>query len=520
MLKKNVAVWGTGNVCTQIFNENTQMKVDFFIDNDIRKNKKKVFGKKIVHPSWITDWKKIYIIIAIDNYSSVKEYLSQRGLYEQVDFMWYRDWLFPRNVKQILSEAKQFLTWIDTQNKYNGCKLIFSDFLAFDKGVCDFVNEWNKIEKNMVLLSEALWVSKERIEKLHITSIKLPAVLAHNQYLKKSLDGEIDEQLISYVRERRYLNEAAVNLRMGYRDMASDYEYIVCYFADRIVRKILKCWTPCKVIIWNAFYALHIIVKEICKEMNICVQYMEFGNIPGTIIVEEIGQMGESWPARFPQKFMRIPVYSSEYTRAEQQIKKLCQSKLNRNVQPYNNLLRDVKKSLKVERPIVFYAGQNDNASGMQPYTEKTKEFHSPMFTSSDEAAVFLASICKKNSWNYIYKPHPMMFRWCEQSILPENTILVDNVDINELIDLSDIVVTVLSTVSYIALIRQKPVVMLGYTQLKSKGCTYEAFRLKDIEKQISAALNNHLTSDMHSKFVNHVVQLEKYYSNILLEVK
>ena len=518
---KKMVIWGTGNVCSHILNQKLLTQVDFFIDNDKKKINTEMHDRKIIHPSQIVDWKSYYIIVAIDNYTSIKEQLMKLDMQEERDFIWYRDWLFPSEIEQILSDAERFFVE-DWKIADVGKKLIFSDFLSFDKGVCSLINQWNKQEGNLVLFSEAVWVGEEADEKVNIPVIKLPMLLSRNQYLKGKIEETIHkkviEKIVKRVQEKGYLQEAAENLRMGYSDMAEGYEYIVCYYAERIVRRIVECLQPSLVIVWNAFYAFHLVIRNICKELGIPIKYMEFGNIPGTIILEEIGQMGESYPARYPQKFMEISVSDEDYEKAECWIENLRIQKLNRNVQPDNDLLVTVRKKLKQGRPVIFYAGQNDNASGMQPYTENTRKFHSPVFKSSDEAAIYLAQICEKNDWNYIYKPHPMMMKYCNLAALPSNTIVVDYVNINDLIDMSDVVVTILSTVSYIALIREKPVVMLGYTQLKGKGCTYEAFRNEEVERELLLALKNCLTGDMKIKFINHVVQMGKYYSDIIVE--
>lgn len=108
-----------------------------------------------------------------------------------------------------------------------------------------------------------------------------------------------------------------------------------------------------------------------------------------------------------------------------------------------------------------------------------------------------------------------MMARNCSQATLPENVIFVDDVDINGMVDLSDVVVTILSTVSYIGLIRQKPVVMLGYTQLKEKGCTYEAFDRNNIEFILKKSFYKGLTIYMKEAFIHHIAKLKKYYHDL-----
>ncbi len=86
------------------------------------------------------------------------------------------------------------------------------------------------------------------------------------------------------------------------------------------------------------------------------------------------------------------------------------------------------------------------------------------------------------------------------------------NININEAIDYTDVVVTILSQSAYTALFRGKPVVMLGYIQLKDSGCTYEAFSKSKIEPQIKKALCCGFTAKQRQHFQEHVARLLKYY--------
>lgn len=95
---------------------------------------------------------------------------------------------------------------------------------------------------------------------------------------------------------------------------------------------------------------------------------------------------------------------------------------------------------------------------------------------------------------------------------LPDNTIYVEFGDINDLVDISDVVVTILSQTNYVALIRHKPVVMLGFSQAKGKGFTYEAFEKVKIEKEVQNALKKGFTKEQEQAFLIHIAQVLKYY--------
>lgn len=68
-------------------------------------------------------------------------------------------------------------------------------------------------------------------------------------------------------------------------------------------------------------------------------------------------------------------------------------------------------------------------------------------------------------------------------------TIIANNVDINKLIDLATVCVTILSQAAYVALIREKPVVMLGYNQLKEKAVRMNVIIMPDFPQRLKKLL-------------------------------
>lgn len=510
-----LAVWGTGNVSEHLLRNHPSIHPNIFIDNNEEKCRHFFHDTQVMHPSEIKDWHRYFIIVAVDNYADIRSELLKHQLSEDVDFAWYRDWLLRQNEDTLFSEAEDFIQFIDDM-EYQRKNLLFSDFLAYDKGICSYVNELAKHGVPLVLMSEAGWIDKEEAKnKMDIPVVKLPLILSHGQYLKQiPITSTHFVEMKHVVDGSDVLKMAAQQLRGQYPGMAEDYEFAVCYYADKIIRAIIHRWYPTGIILWNSFYAFHTIIRHIAEENDIPLKYMEFGNIPGTFFFESMGQMGESQPARFYDEFLKIPVTDEEYARAESWIADIRKSGLNRNVQPKNDSIEKIKLCLREDSPTILYAGQNDYESGIQPYTENSRIFHSPVFSSSNDAAVFLEKLCKHKNWNFIYKPHPMMMNNFDKRFFQDSTIIANNVNLNELIDISDVLVTILSTVSYIALIRGKPVVMLGYTQLKGKGCTYEAFDTGEIETKIYEAMHYGYNLEIKKSFIKHTVQMGKYYSN------
>ncbi|MDR2666717.1 MAG: hypothetical protein LBB34_01180, partial [Holosporales bacterium] len=164
-------------------------------------------------------------------------------------------------------------------------------------------------------------------------------------------------------------------------------------------------------------------------------------------------------------------------------------------------------------RPRIFFAGQNDCASGNIPYDDKAKTFHSPVFASTHDALLFLDGIAAKNDWTIFYKPHPAtIVNNPKVTFTLKATVVINQCDVHEIINLTDVTVTILSQTAYVALIMRKPVVMLGYTQLRYSSSTYNAFEQDDIEDTIKQAVAQGFTSEQQAHFIKHVALLSKYY--------
>lgn len=104
-----------------------------------------------------------------------------------------------------------------------------------------------------------------------------------------------------------------------------------------------------------------------------------------------------------------------------------------------------------------------------------------------------------------------MHYELGEEQLSP-NVIRGDGIGINYLIDISDVVVTILSQTAYISLLRMKPTLLLGYMQLKGKGCAFEAYDKSQIEKTIFTAIKEGFDKQKQEAFQKHIAQVLKYY--------
>lgn len=493
-------VWGTGYYASRFFITHDIKDIDLFIDSDMKKDGQMFLGKQIIHPSKIENWKELFVYIPFNYFGEISEKLKKKGLKEQDDFTKYMR-------VQCLSEDEAEKDYqravaeiIMQKDKMQG-KILFWGLQWWYK--CEYKKfllqmQGNREGARFALVAEEVWLDRVSTEiKAEVPTIIAPKIFNLETYIK-------GEQVLT--NENIYVEQ----LNGSFSDhinaiLMVDYIYKYIY-------KIIDELKPISIIALSTSTTAHSILREICKKERIPIIFTHPGILPGTFAFDIGGEVGESLPAIYAEKFTALSVSNSEIKEASEVWRYLAASKLNRKFQPQNQCINYINSKRKQGLPIVFYAGQNDICSHMVPYTQNTRKYHSPMFQSSIEAAVYLADLCKRNNWNFVYKPHPMFIQENVKELLPANTIYIETGDINDIVDVSDVVVTILSQTNYVALIRHKPVVMLGYNQTRGKGCTYEAFEKDKIESTIMEALKNGFTKAQQDAFLLHIAQVLKYY--------
>lgn len=412
--------------------------------------------------------------------------------------------VFEEQYERFIESLKQFKEGVDDE-----LVVVMGTMASFDKGTCRFINCLEQRDSDRwLVISEA---KPGNIEKKFTSDyIIVPEFLLKEKY-QKNTKIKCNRQIKEYVHNVSYLEYAFKNLTKRHTDMEEDYAFYMALYFEKIAKAICDTLKPKCLLLWNEFYAFRHVMRSVAEERGITNYFMEFGVIPGTISIDSYGTMGNAYPTVCSKEFIELPITENDYVWAEKVIEYCKKSGLNRNVQPQNNEIDRIKGLINSNRPTVFYAGVNDYESGLYPYSDEVKKAHSPYARSSLEGVQILSEIAAHNNWNLIYKPHPRVKVFEGAYKLPENVIEVDDVNINDLIDICDVTVTILSAVAYSVLIREKPLVLMGFIQLKEKGCAYEAYKKEDLESVIKDALENGYTTTQKNSFIKHTAQLLKY---------
>ena len=280
------------------------------------------------------------------------------------------------------------------------------------------------------------------------------------------------------------------------------------------MREIMLRIRPALVLLWLQFDGLHRALDGLCGQWGVPRLFAEYGSLPGTVVYEAEGQMAESPVARDSQRFAALPVSDEELERAKTLLERLRVERHTRRPAGDENKVQALASRARAEgRRVLFYAGQNDPMSGMLPRSLPNARLHSPHFESTLDALDALLHLAEKRNWHVLFKPHPMMEKAHTRFMrpLPERCTLIPGANIFDAIAHSDVTVTILSQVSYLALIHKKPCVLLGRNQLTGKACLYEPEDRDDMGDCINRACAEGFSASQQSAFVRHAAQMCRY---------
>lgn len=211
------------------------------------------------------------------------------------------------------------------------------------------------------------------------------------------------------------------------------------------------------IIAWHQFNPFHFVLDRYSKLAKIPVCWLESGAIPGTLCLDSLGQMGMSWPSRYPETFESIPVSNAEIGEMKDFFEHIKSAKLsNKSQRPLNQEDWAIDSS---DNRKVLFLGSHDLGSQMNFGLEKPSK---NCLNSSDYTLKSLSSACFGHNYDIIAKAHSLFprERYTESGLVQEVRWLNEDVSIWDAIELADIVVTNVSGAAFLALALGKQVVV------------------------------------------------------------
>ncbi|MEO0337090.1 MAG: hypothetical protein AAF202_11885, partial [Pseudomonadota bacterium] len=267
---------------------------------------------------------------------------------------------------------------------------------------------------------------------------------------------------------------------------------------------LIKTHKPFLCVLWHEWNSYAHMNARISKHFEVPYMYAHEGFLSGTLGIDPCGEMAESLPA-VDEDFNSLRISDKDRETTRTFLKYLSDNSLDRKMQIEAGSVRNlIEKTKKDYSAVVFYAGVNDWQTGMLPTWWDKANQHSEFYVDSYDALVDLVKVCEEKNWLCLFKPHPNV---PPSNRIPksENLIFLRHANILELIQQSDVCVTLLSTVSYQAMTHGTPVAILGRNSLSPSGAAYQLEAAAELGDLVEAAIKRENFDDKNKAWVDHV---------------
>lgn len=486
---RKIVYWGTGAMCEVYLNRYPSIRPPFLIDS--YSQNKMLYGRPVKQPHEIEDWSLYYIVIMARTdriTNEISNILEEKGLERGKDFCSHRD-IFIRDVPAIDKSIGQICSYMNGRKEAaNPIMLMMPVENVRGTGVfLSFLSRYIKArepQKCIMYSHLGILSDEEASALLGCPVFCLPQFKGDDTVIA----GTLSEQEWDWIRE------------LEKRKIAYDREKEIKISGEMYgyYKAIMEVMKPSKLIVWGNWNRDTYILGHLADTYGIPYGYMEHGWIPGTYQVDPRGIMGQGEYAVNFRMFEHLtvpPVYDIG------RIKKfVLEQKLDTRIfvetEEDNAALQKVDRNKKT----MFFVGMDDHNMQMNPASGYWKKYISDVVQSTEQALFLLADVCRKNGWNFIFKPHPSNpvpdLKGCSNDI-----VLVHETEIDRLIKMADVVVSIASAVDYKTLMYGKPLVQLGINGLKGKGCSYEVSEAAALEEQMISALKNGMTDRQKDNF-------------------
>ncbi|WP_404863891.1 rhamnan synthesis F family protein [Georhizobium sp. MAB10] len=292
----------------------------------------------------------------------------------------------------------------------------------------------------------------------------------------------------------------------------SRIQRVYAFWRDTLVRHRVKMF-----LVWGNTAPKSRLFIYLCEELGIEYQIIERGHFPATFIIDPMGQFGTGSRARLiehsstpsqsdnqsPRRFAEIQHWYE--TQSDNAAYALFQKRGTRD-------LAVIRRARDQARPVILVIGGNDQGAGV--IGPDPDPLNVNWFGSSDGAFNTIRRVVslKFPDALLVLRPHPSQAPQFGEFILVARESSLD-----DLIDNADICITVSTTASSICLLKEKPLLTLGLSELNGKDVGEHIID----ETHLLAALRRHIWTDFKSSDDNtahkqHIIDL---FDNCLIGV-
>ena len=226
--------------------------------------------------------------------------------------------------------------------------------------------------------------------------------------------------------------------------------------------------------------------------------------MPGTVEIDRHGHLVNTSITNDLKFFNKKSLSEDDLKVTRDYLELVKRNNYSKKHQPINSSLPS-----NLNTPIIFLAGIDENAVASNSIHSSRRKVFSPHYKNENELLMALIEICKKNNFTLLYKQHPNV-----QLVSPaahgDGYLLVNDFNSLDLIDQSDLLITIGSTLHVHSLMRLKPVLIAGNSPLIKYDLVSHLRSKQDLELTLKACLGSVVNYD---GLIEYMSRLIKYYS-------
>lgn len=272
-------------------------------------------------------------------------------------------------------------------------------------------------------------------------------------------------------------------------------------------------YKPNLVILYSQFKPEHLCSVIVANYLGIKIKYMHTGVLEGSISLEEKGMMGESdlYQKKYIEEISEVTYTDAEIRKTKAFFDKVIVNKSSRKKAVINNDIIDFIKRAKSDgKYVILFAGSNDYESGFQPAWNVRRKNHCPNFKSTNQILEIMHHLSGVDNIQVIFKRHPHIDQ--KEYNIPSTVKHSEGGCMYDIINHCDAVFTVLSQVSYQALMLGKPVVLFGKNTVELSGAVYCCESKEQLLSKVEILMRDGYTKEMCEKFLKYCTYLRKRY--------
>lgn len=268
------------------------------------------------------------------------------------------------------------------------------------------------------------------------------------------------------------------------------------------------------IIYHNGTISIQRIFKYFAKSYGLPQLFIQAGILPGTLEIDQNGTQALGWSVQNPDLFNELTITNNDIKNANNYLNFIKEKNKTIGLKKFDSI--ESIKSLLSEnkKPVIFFAGSGKYGNGIWPRFYPESYIHSPFFADDLQVLPLLLRIAKKNNWYILYKPHPENPK--KKLKKHPNLLIVEDLNRENIIScllISNIVITLVSSVSALALMYEKPVVLLGRNALTRKNILYELKSKEGLDILLKTALDYGFTDKSKNNWIQFVARTLKYNS-------